>query len=203
MIEKDFSAKVAPAKRGTARDRLLLAADDLFYRRGIRAVGVDQIAKTADVAKISLYRAFPSKDHLIVGYLVERDAAFWRSWDDAIKGLSAPRERLTAVLDLLRDAVVDPSYRGCPFANFTAEFPEREHEGRKVVAASKQELRRRLFELCRDLNVSAPKSLADGLFLIIEGAFAASQTAKDADPVAGSALIWATNALVSSQQDSV
>jgi AcrR family transcriptional regulator len=70
------------AGRKLARDKVFEVAADLFYRKGVRAVGVDEIVKTADVAKISLYRSFPSKDDLVVAYLEDRNASFWRQWDD-------------------------------------------------------------------------------------------------------------------------
>ena len=199
IMSNGDKAAAPDAKRGTAAGKLLHAADDLFYRRGIRAVGVDQIVKAADVAKVSLYRAYPSKDDLIVGYLRGRDAAFWRAWDEAVASTNDPRERLHAVIALLRGAIDDPDYRGCPFANFAAEFPEREHQGRRVVEASKQQLRRRLADICRATEVRDPDRLAGGLFLMIEGAFAASQTAAPGDGFTGDALVWAAEAMLDSQ----
>lgn len=189
----------AGTTRGTAAERLLRTANDLFYRYGIRAVGVDQIVKAAGVAKISLYRAFPSKDDLVVGYLRERDATFWRAWDEAVANADEPFEQLRAALVLLRDAIGDPTYRGCPFANFASEFPEREHAGRQVVETSKRELRRRLADICRAIAVSDPEALSNGLFLLVEGAFAASQTAASGDIFAADALIWTADALLKSQ----
>lgn len=183
-------------KRGTAGERLLRTADDLFYRRGIRAVGVDQIVKEAGVAKISLYRAYPSKDDLIADYLRDRDAAFWRAWDEAVEDARRPADQLRAAIALLRDAMDDPTYRGCPFANFVAEFPERDHPGRAIVEASKSELRRRLAGLCHDIDAPDPRRLADGLFLLIEGAFAASQTAGSDAMFAGDALGWTVETLL-------
>jgi AcrR family transcriptional regulator len=72
-------AKGAPL----ARDKVFAAAADLFYRKGIHAVGVDEIVKEAGVAKISLYRSFASKDDLVVAYLRDRGEVFLRQWDEA------------------------------------------------------------------------------------------------------------------------
>ena len=69
--------------RKLARDRVFDVAADLFYREGVRAVGVDAIVKKAGVAKISLYRTFPSKDDLVLAYLKDRQSEFWRQWDEA------------------------------------------------------------------------------------------------------------------------
>lgn len=198
-MNREVRAAESETRRAPAAEKLLGAANDLFYRRGIRAVGVDEVVKAAGVAKISLYRAYSSKDDLIVGYLRERDAAFWRVWDQAIGSASGPREQLRAALALLRDGIAEPEYRGCPFANFASEFPEREHAGRRVVETSKRELRRRLADICRAVGVRDPDGLADGLFLLIEGAFAASQTTVLGDGFASDALGWAADTLLESQ----
>ena len=187
-------------KRRSASDRLLQAANDLFYKQGIRAVGVDQIVKTANVAKISMYRAFPSKDDLIVAYLGDRDAAFWREWDGAVAGADEAEGQLRAAIAFVRAATTDPEYRGCPFANFTSEYPNREHAGRRIVEASKSELRRRLTDLCDRMNVHDPRRLAEALFILVEGVFSVSQTAGRNEPFAGDALSWATEALLASQK---
>ena len=77
---KTTSAKLQSAgeRERPAREKLLAVASDLFYRRGIRSVGIDQIIAAADVAKMSLYRSFPSKDELVAAYLRELDRDYWR-----------------------------------------------------------------------------------------------------------------------------
>src|SRR5580692_4573615 len=82
-----------------AGERVFAVAADLFYRKGIRAVGVEEIVNQAGVAKISLYRSFKSKDDLIVAYLEARNADFWRQWDEAFsKYVDDPRTQLRAVM---------------------------------------------------------------------------------------------------------
>lgn len=186
-------------KRTPAVDRLLKAANDLFYKEGIRAVGVDQVVGAAGVAKISLYRAFASKDELIVAYLRQRDEVFWRGWDDAVAGAVDPKDRLRAILALLRSAIIDPDYRGCPLANFTAEFPGRDHAGRGVVNESRRELRTRLADICGQMNVREPGRLANGIGLLVEGAFSASQTTHDGSRSVCDTLEWSVEALLASQ----
>src|SRR5438552_3447449 len=81
-----------------ARDRVFTAAADLFYRKGIHAVGVEEIVREAGVAKISLYRSFASKDDLVVAYLGERSRAFLEAWDDAFdRYRDAPLQQLRAI----------------------------------------------------------------------------------------------------------
>ncbi len=69
-----------------------------------------------------------------------------------------------------------PGYRGCPFINYAAEFPQPSHPGHRIVEANKREWRRRLAHIAEALDVARPKQLADGLMLLVEGAYAISQT---------------------------
>src|SRR5277367_7037095 len=97
-----------------ARDKIYEGAAGLFYRKGIRAIGVETIVKQAGVAKISLYRNFPSKDDLIVTYLSERNASFWRQWDERFGRYNsdAPAQ-LRAIMGYLAHRTTQPGYRGC------------------------------------------------------------------------------------------
>lgn len=180
----------------SARQKVLEIAADRFYRDGIRAVGVEAIVKEAGVAKISLYRGFASKDDLIVAYLEQRNADFWRKWDaDFARCEDNPQAQLKAVITYLANRTTEAGYRGCPFINYCAEFPERAHPGRKVAEANKREWRRRLLALAERLGAPRPKQLADGLLLLVEGAYAISQTLGDR-PAPAQSLVWAAQALV-------
>ena len=184
---------------GKARERLLAAAGDLFYCQGIRAVGVDEVVKQAGVAKVSLYRAFPSKDDLIVAYLEERDAEFWNRWDMVVDGAPDAAAALDGVVELLAGAIEHPDYRGCPFANFTSEFPEHDHAGRSVVERSKRELRSRLSALTAQRREAGPEGLADALLLLAEGAFSLSQTAQNGRELASRSLRSSVRALIAAR----
>jgi AcrR family transcriptional regulator len=173
------SAKTTEGKAGgrLARDKVFAVAADLFYRKGIRAVGVEEIVKGAGVAKISLYRNFDSKDDLVVAYLEDRNADFWRQWDEMFSRYEDdPHVQLRAIMTHLARRTTQPGYRGCPFINYAAEFPEPAHPGHRIVDANKREWRRRLAHLARALDVARPKQLADGLMLLVEGTYAISQT---------------------------
>ena len=179
MAMERISVKTIEAKAGgkLARDKIAAVAADLFYRKGIHAVGVEEIVKQAGVAKISLYRNFDSKDDLIVAYLEDRNADFWRQWDDAFSRYEGnPQAQLRAIMTYLARRTTQPGYRGCPFINYAAEFPEPSHPGHRVVEANKREWRRRLAHIAEALDVTRPKQLADGLMLLVEGAYAISQT---------------------------
>jgi AcrR family transcriptional regulator len=160
-----------------ARDKVFAVAADLFYRKGIRAVGVEEIVRRAGVAKISLYRNFDSKDDLVVAYLDNRNTDFWRQWDEAFAHYDGdPHAQLDAIMTYLARRTTQPGYRGCPFINYSAEFPEPSHPGHRVVDANKREMRRRLVLIAKALDVPRPRQLADGLMLLVEGAYAISQT---------------------------
>jgi AcrR family transcriptional regulator len=158
------------------RDRLLDVAEELFYQRGVRAVGVDSIVKTSGVAKTSLYRHFATKDDLVAAVLERDDAAYWDQWDViAARDPHDPRRELESHLDWIAQDIARPKYRGCPFLNVATEFPPSGHPGRVVAARHKRELRRRVAELVTEIGVSDPGSLTDQLVLLIDGAYVNGQ----------------------------
>ena len=185
-----------------ARDKVIAAAADLFYRKGIRAVGVEEIVEAAGVAKISLYRSFRSKDDLIVAYLEARNADFWRQWEEAFSRYERdPQRQLRAIMTHLAQRTTQPGYRGCPFLNYAVEFPERSHPGHRVVEANKREWRRRLAAIAEALGSPRPKQAADGLMLLVEGAYAVSQTLGGPDGPA-SEIVGAAEAILGAHSPS-
>ena len=158
------------------RDRILETASALFYRHGVRAVGVDLVVERASVAKTSLYRHFRTKDDLVAAFLQREDEDFWSCWDRvAQRHKDDPAAELDAHLDWIGERAGRPNYRGCPQLNVAAEFPDSDHPARKVAAAHKRELRRRLKGIAEGLRVKRPDELAGQLTLLINGAFVSSQ----------------------------
>lgn len=180
-----------------ARDRIFAVAADLFYREGIRAVGVETIVRQAGVTKMSLYRSFPSKDDLVVAYLEERSRAFLADWDERFdRHRGDPRAQLRAIMTYLAERTTGEGYRGCPFINFCAEFPDPQHPGRAVARATKAALRDRFLTIARALDAPDPSQLADGLLLLVEGAYALSQTLGGGATGPGNALVLAAEMLI-------
>ncbi|MET3497819.1 TetR/AcrR family transcriptional regulator [Variovorax boronicumulans] len=185
-----------PAASG-ARARVLETAAQLFYREGVRAVGVDLVVERSGVAKTSLYRHFTTKDDLVVAFLEQEDAAYWRDWD----AISAKHEgdagaELKAHLRWIARHIATPAYRGCPFLNVATEFPEPAHPARAVALRNKVELHRRLHALTKRIGARKPAELADQLVLLIDGAYMNGQRLGKKGPVhaletAGLALIEA------------
>src|SRR5258708_14263602 len=132
------------ASRPSARQRIFDTASELFYLKGIRAVGVEMIAAEADTTKMSLYRNFPSKDELVAEWLREHDANFWQTWDAmASRHPQDPRRQIKAAFALLARHVADPKARGCPMANAAVEITQKNHPASKVIETHKAKLRSR------------------------------------------------------------
>jgi AcrR family transcriptional regulator len=154
------------------RGRILETASDLFYRNGVRAVGVDLIVEQSGVAKTSLYRHFQTKDDLVAAFLQREDEDFWSCWDTAALPLAAnPHAELEAHLAWIGARIARPNYRGCPQLNVAAEFSEPDHPARAVATAHKIELRRRLAGIAKRMGARRPEELAAQLALVIDGAF--------------------------------
>lgn len=153
------------------RERILKAADDLFYRHGIRGVGVDAIAEAAGTNKMTLYRHFPSKDDLVAEYLrqkAKRVEALWARLEAENPG--DPLTQLHAWVKHVAEDVICRGSRGCAHANAAIELTEKEHPARRVIEAFKKAQRERLTELCRAAGLSDPELLASELHLVLEGA---------------------------------
>ena len=189
-----------PEERKPVRQRILETASEMFYREGVRAVGIDAIIARSRVAKMSLYRNFPSKDALVAAWLEDRNAFFWRRWDKAEASRpDDPRGQLEAVLDMIAATVSHPRWRGCPFLNTGTEFPEPGHPARTIILANKHAVRERLRSLAAAAKARDPDLLAQQLQLLIDGAYAIGQTLGPQGPAktvasAGRALIAASRA---------
>lgn len=192
------AAKTSSALENTRlppRERILAAACELFYRQGIRAVGVDAIAEAAGTNKMTLYRHFTSKDELVAEYLRrlwgEKDA-LWQKL--CTEHPADPKGQLQAWLQEVAQQVTDPKSRGCAIANAAVELPEKHHPARCVIEQCKQNSRQRLIELCRAAKIEQPELLADQLFMLLEGALVCTQATGRNGPAdqfvrAGQALI--------------
>src|SRR5690349_7949737 len=116
-----MAVKEATTARGSARERLLAAANELFYNEGVHTVGIDRIIEQAGVAKASLYNTFGSKDELVRAYLQARHDSVTQHITRAVARYDTPRERLLAVFEGQGELSAQPDYRGCAFARASAE----------------------------------------------------------------------------------
>jgi AcrR family transcriptional regulator len=184
-------SKVIPPK-ASARERLLAAADDLFYREGVQSVGVDRIVQQASVAKASLYSLFGSKEELVQAYLDARHAATREHIQRVLTRFRTPRERLLGVFDAQGQLFTEPDFNGC--AHMTASAEAR-HGSPVECATNRYRLWvRTLFtDLAREAGVADADGLARQLHLLYDGAGVSARM--DRDPSAATTARAAAAAL--------
>ena len=182
------------------RDRIMQTASDLFYSRGIRAVGVDTIASEAGTNKMSFYRNFASKDELVAEYLRGEEREGWHWWDETVATqVGNPRAQLEALFDVLVSNACEHGSRGCALANAAVEITEPDHPARPVVEQYKAEMRRRFRQLARETGAREPDALGDALMLLWEGSYLTLLTLGQYGPAEGAAK--AARALIAAYTD--
>jgi AcrR family transcriptional regulator len=159
-----------PAPPRPARERLLDAADRLFYGHGIHAVGVDAVITEAGVTRATFYRHFPAKDELVRAYVQRRDAAVRDAAHAVLARRSPPGEALAAVVAGIDADVCRPGSRGCPFINAAVEYPDPAHPAAQAVQAHRAWFRELLVTLLTALGRPEPDADADVLVLLRDGA---------------------------------
>jgi AcrR family transcriptional regulator len=178
MAVKTTKRPTSPQPKTSARDRLLAAADELFYAEGVHVVGVDRIVERAGVTKASLYNTFGSKDELVRAYLENHFLRRQSRIAQILASHSSPRERLLAVFGEVEGLLAGSAFRGCRFISAAAE--SRPGEAGEVVA---EKYRAFLWSLFTDLadaaGASNPKQLGRQLFLLYDGAAVAARMDKD------------------------
>ena len=170
-VTPDNDSRIPP------RARILAAAGELFYRHGIRAVGVDAIAEAAGTNKMTLYRHFASKDELVAEYLRQSAHAADGCWERFAQAHPGdPLAQLRAWLEEMAGHLAEPDERGCALANAAIELPDKDHPARRVIEEFKRAHRMRLVRLSQDADLSEPELLADELHLLLEGARVTAQS---------------------------
>lgn len=177
------SARASPA------ERILAAADRLFYQHGIRAVGVDAVAAEANVSKRTLYNYYASKDDLIAAYLVSRFRHIAPS--------DAPaREQLLGYFDHLERAFAHADYRGCPYVNAVCELSDPKHPAVGLALQFKEQRRQWMRALLQRLGADDADALATQLQLLAEGAVSAALVRRDPAPALARAARAAAEVLI-------
>jgi AcrR family transcriptional regulator len=164
-------------RRRNAKQRLLEAADHLFYNEGIHAVGIDRVIAQAGVAKGSLYYSFAGKDELVREYLTGRHGTWAERVGAGIDAQTDPRERILAVYDALGALFAEPDYRGCAFVNAIAEAPPDSVEAR-AAATFRAWVHDLFLGLAADAGAADPTQLAESLVLLYDGGVATAQMDK-------------------------
>lgn len=158
------------------RDRILQAASELFYSQGIKATGVDAIAKLAGSNKMTLYSHFPSKDDLVIAFLRKRDTDFTNWFVDQVNSrVDQPKDKLLVIFDVIGEWLEIPEFRGCAFINAAAEFPVEGNPVHQVSAEFYDQFRRYISDLAGQCSIDSPETLALQLSLLVEGAIVSEQ----------------------------
>jgi AcrR family transcriptional regulator len=173
------AALPAPLPNSVA-ERILTTADELFYREGVRAVGIQRVIEEAGIAKASLYAHFASKDELVAACMERRGqqsrAALVAAMDAAPDD---PREKLLALFDLQVKVAACPDFNGCPVQKTHAELHDPDHPARHVTAAHRQWLIELLARLVEEAGLESPDYVAGALLVLFDGAIATTMVDKD------------------------
>ncbi|MEU9480908.1 TetR/AcrR family transcriptional regulator [Streptomyces sp. NPDC048191] len=156
--------------RSKPRERLLETASELFYAEGIHAVGVDRLIAEAKVPKATFYRHFPSKDDLVLAYLRGRDAGIRARLAAASAGTGTPRQVLDLLVAGISEESCGPGFRGCPFINAAAEYPDPEHAVRRLIDEHRTWFREALVSLAAACGHPDPSTAAGTLVMLRDGA---------------------------------
>ena len=156
------------------RDRLLDAADRLFYREGVQAVGIDRVLAEAGAAKASLYQHFGSKDQLVASY-VERRTTGARASIEAYLAGTPPSQRALKFFDWVVEWVESKDFRGCPFQHTVSELTDAAHPARAIAHGQREWFAERFLEWAKAAGVKDPKATSRALMVLFDGALAGSE----------------------------
>jgi AcrR family transcriptional regulator len=179
--------------RPTPRERLLAAADRLFYEEGVCTVGVDRILQEADVARASLYSTYGSKDQLIRAYLQRRSDDWQAQVAEALTRWDNPRDRILGLFELLTESSAAPGYNGCPFINASAEAVATDAV-RDVRDQHRAKVRELFARLGREAGAQNPEALSQQLMILYDGSAVVAQL--DRTAALGQAAVSAAASLV-------
>jgi AcrR family transcriptional regulator len=170
----------APERRdgetAKARERILDAAYDLFSKRGIRAVGTEEVLAKAGVAKSTLYRHFPSKEALVLAFLHRREHRWTRAFveEEARRRGSTPRERLLAIFDVFDDWFHRDDFEGCSFINVLLEMGDLDSPLGKASATHLEYIRSVVGTLAEEAGVQEPEAFAHSWHILMKGSIVAA-----------------------------
>jgi AcrR family transcriptional regulator len=196
--EKAVSVMAVGTARPSARERLLAAADELFYREGIHVVGIDRVIEHAGVAKATLYNSFGSKDELVRAYLEGRHATIEKRITNGLTAYATPREKILGVFDIQGARFAEPDFRGCPFVSATAEAASTGTAAVSAAQAYRSWVRGLFTDLATRAGAGNPDSVGHQLLMIYDGVAITARL--DGNPRAGLA---AGRALASTLLDGV
>lgn len=153
------------------RQHIVMTAYALFKRDGFHATGIDRIIAEADVAKMTMYRHFPSKDNLIVEVLDWRKEHFEGQLDRLAEQVNTPQQTVSTIFDWYERWFQSPDFHGCLFAHAIAEFGDPAHPVFRAAKAQKDSLKQRMSQLLEQATpADRSESIAATLLMLLEGA---------------------------------
>lgn len=162
---------VADRSRANKRDQIVREASRIFYQRGT-GVGVDTVVEEVGVAKMTLYKHFPTKAELIVACLEYMDQRYMARLRSGLDGIQKPEQKILAIFDGLKQWFDAPNFRGCAFANATVELADLDHPAREAILSHKRRTRVWIEKLVNDCKIVDSEIVARQLALMMEGAIA-------------------------------
>jgi AcrR family transcriptional regulator len=166
----DQSRIPAVPRSSPAREHLLETASKIFYEEGINSVSVDRIIDAANGTRSTFYRHFPSKEDLVAAYINERDTQIRSACEMAAEHEPDPANLLRLIIGAIGDDLCSPGFRGCPFINAAAEFPDPASIIHQAVAAHRSWFRGLILDLITRAGARAPEPTARTLILLRDGA---------------------------------
>ncbi len=156
------------------RERLVRAASRLFYYEGVRAIGVERLISEAAVTKATFYRHFAAKDDLVVAYLETKDA-YYKAVAEPLAAAHPAAEAIDLIFEAIAEHARERGFRGSPFMNAAAEYPDADSPVRLLVTAHREWQRTLFRDLLTELGHPAPESAAGALLMLYDGAMVAGQ----------------------------
>jgi AcrR family transcriptional regulator len=159
-----------------ARDRILSSAYELFARHGVRAVGVDEVIKRAEVAKATLYRHFASKDDLVLAFLQQREQLWTKEWveAEARRRGATPEEQLLSIFDIFDEWFRRDDFEGCSFINILLEMNDRGTAIGKASAVHLSNIRSIIRTLATEAGLRDPEQFAHSWHILMKGSIVAA-----------------------------
>ena len=166
------------------RAHVLGTASGLFYREGIRAVGMDQIVREAGVGNATVYRQFRTKDELATAFVRQCAENWFDRMRAAAEEVDDPREKLVAIFTMTAQDIARSGYRGCPLLNTHTEFPAADHPAHAVAVTHKSDVRDWMRDLAALAGATDPEALADDLLIVLNGTLATASVLGASGPAA-------------------
>ena len=159
-----------------ARQRILDSAYELFSRRGVRATGIDEVIKSASVAKATLYRHFTSKDELVLAFLQQREQLWTKGWveQEARRRGDTPEAQLLAIFDLFHEWFQKEDFEGCSFINILLEMNDRTNPIGKASADHLNNIRSIIHSLAEEAGLRETEQFAHSWHILMKGSIVAA-----------------------------